>query len=73
MKVGWLQNRAAGAFLHITSLPSSTGIGNLGESAIAYLSFLKEAGFRFWQMCPVGPTGYGDSPYQVFSSFAGNP
>jgi len=73
MKVGWLQNRAAGAFLHITSLPSSTGIGNLGESAIAYLSFLKEAVFRFWQMCPVGPTGYGDSPYQVFSSFAGNP
>ena len=50
MRVDWLQNRAAGAFLHITSLPSPTGIGNLGESAYAYISFLKEAGFRFWQM-----------------------
>ena len=69
----WLPQRAAGGLLHLTSLPSDTGVGNLGGSAYSFISFLENAGFQFWQMCPVGPTGFGDSPYQVFSSFAGNP
>jgi 4-alpha-glucanotransferase len=69
----WISQRAAGILLHITSLPSSYGIGNLGKNARAFVDFLNRAGFRFWQTCPVGPTGYGDSPYQVFSSLAGNP
>ncbi|MDG1138842.1 MAG: 4-alpha-glucanotransferase [Opitutales bacterium] len=73
MKADWLPQRAAGGLLHITSLPSLTGIGNLGENAFSFISFLENAGFQFWQLCPVGPTGFGDSPYQVFSSFAGNP
>lgn len=68
----WLQERAAGALLHISSLPGCHGIGNLGTPAIRFLDFLAEAGLQYWQICPVGPTGYGDSPYQSFSSFAGN-
>ena len=70
---GWISKRSAGALLHLTSLPSSTGIGNLGRGAYEFIDFLSIAGFSFWQTCPVGPTGYGDSPYQVFSSSAGNP
>ncbi len=69
----WLRRRSAGSFLHISSLPSKTGIGNLGESSYSFIKFLKNSGMSFWQMCPVGPTGFGDSPYQVFSSSAGNP
>ena len=69
----WISRRSAGALLHLTSLPSSTGIGNLGRGAYEFIDFLSIAGFSFWQTCPVGPTGYGDSPYQVFSSSAGNP
>ena len=59
--------------MHPTSLPGGHGIGCLGKYAIEWIDFLSEAGFSYWQMCPVGPTGYGDSPYQVFSSSAGNP
>ena len=73
MEISWLPNRAAGSLLHLSSLPSDTGIGNLGQSAYAFIEFLKKAGISYWQMCPVGPTGYGDSPYQVFCSSAGNP
>lgn len=69
----WISQRAAGILLHLTSLPSSYGIGNLGKDARDFVDFLNRAGFRFWQTCPVGPTGFGDSPYQVFSSLAGNP
>jgi 4-alpha-glucanotransferase len=69
----WISQRAAGVLLHLTSLPSSCGIGNLGKNARRFVDFLNQAGFRFWQTCPVGPTGFGDSPYQVFSSLAGNP
>ena len=69
----WISQRASGILLHITSLPSSYGIGNVGKDARAFVDFLNKAGFRYWQTCPVGPTGFGDSPYQVFSSFAGNP
>ncbi len=65
--------RAAGVLAHISSLPGDYGIGNLGPGARRYVDFLGAAGVRHWQICPVGPTGYGDSPYQLFSSRAGNP
>ena len=69
----WLDHRAAGLLLHPTSLPGAQGVGTLGEPVEALLRFLQAAGLRYWQTCPLGPTGYGDSPYQCFSSFAGNP
>ena len=69
----WLNERTAGVLLHVSSLPSDTGIGNLGTGAYQYLDFMKSAGLEVWQICPLGPTGYGDSPYQCFSAFAGNP
>jgi 4-alpha-glucanotransferase len=65
--------RAAGILLHPTSLPGPHGIGELGPEATAFLDFLKETGQGLWQVLPLGPTGYGDSPYQCFSAFAGNP
>ena len=65
--------RSSGVFLHPTSLPGEYGIGSLGEEAYEFIDFLNEAGQKVWQMCPLGPTGYGDSPYQCFSAFAGNP
>lgn len=69
----WLDKRSAGVLLHISSLPSETGIGNLGAEAYQFIDFLEAAGLSIWQICPLGPTGYGDSPYQCFSAFAGNP
>ncbi len=69
----WLKERAAAVLLHPTSLPSPYGVGAFDDSASAFLLFLAEAGITHWQLCPLGPTGYGDSPYQCFSSFAGNP
>jgi 4-alpha-glucanotransferase len=69
----WLNGRAAGVLLHPTCLPGDFGIGVLDEHADQFLEFLAAAGFRYWQVCPLGPTGYGDSPYQCFSAFAGNP
>jgi len=69
----WLNTRTAGVLAHVSSLPGTHGIGNLGAGARAFVDFLARAGFRHWQICPLGPTGYGDSPYQSFSSFAGNP
>lgn len=69
----WLDDRTAGVLLHPTALPSVYGIGAFDEEAGHLLEFLAEAGFRAWQLCPLGPTGYGDSPYQCFSSFAGSP
>jgi 4-alpha-glucanotransferase len=65
--------RAAGILLHPTSLPGPHGIGELGPEATAFLDFLQETGQSVWQVLPLGPTGYGDSPYQCFSAFAGNP
>jgi len=59
--------------LHVTSLPSLYGIGDVGPTAVAWVDRLHEAGQRWWQALPLGPTGYGDSPYQSLSSFAGNP
>jgi len=66
-------NRSSGILLHPTSLPGPDGIGDLGPEAFAWINFLAEAGFTYWQVLPLGPTGYGDSPYQCFSAFAGNP
>ena len=65
--------RGAGILLPVTALPSPYGIGTLGKEAYEFVDFLKEAGQSFWQVLPVGPTSYGDSPYQSFSAFAGNP
>src|SRR5499427_9234304 len=64
--------RASGLLLHVTSLPSPFGIGDLGSSAFSWVNRLHDAGQRWWQALPLGPTGYGDSPYQPMSSFAGN-
>ena len=69
----WLNHRAAGILVHPTSLPSAFGVGAFDESTDALFAFMASAGFRYWQLCPLGPTGYGDSPYQCFSSSAGNP
>lgn len=65
--------RGAGVLLPVSSLPSRYGIGTLGKAAFDCLSFLSEAGQKYWQVLPLGPTSYGDSPYQSFSAFAGNP
>ena len=64
--------RASGLLLHVTSLPSPCGIGDLGPSAFSWVNLLHDAGQRWWQCLPLGPTGYGNSPYQPMSSFAGN-
>ena len=69
----WLQSRGAGALLHPTCLPGEQGCGVLDQHAVRFLDFLQAAGMKYWQVCPLGPTGYGDSPYQCFSAFAGNP
>jgi 4-alpha-glucanotransferase len=65
--------RSAGILLHPTSLPGPNGVGELGPEAYRFLDFLAETGLKLWQVLPLGPTGYGDSPYQSFSAFAGNP
>lgn len=65
--------RTAGILLPITSLPSRYGIGCFSKSAYEFTDYLKEAGQTYWQILPLGPTSYGDSPYQSFSTFAGNP
>jgi 4-alpha-glucanotransferase len=65
--------RSAGILLHPTSLPGRCGIGDLGAEAYRFVDFLAAAGQKLWQVLPLGPTGFGDSPYQLFSAFAGNP
>ena len=65
--------RSSGILLHPTSLPGKYGIGTLGKEAFAFVDFLKKSNQKLWQIFPLGPTGYGDSPYQSFSTFAGNP
>lgn len=64
--------RSSGILLHPTSLPGPDGIGDLGPEAYRWINFLDDAGIGLWQALPLGPTGYGDSPYQCFSAFAGN-
>ena len=65
-------SRASGILLHPTSLPGDFGIGDLGSEAFKFIDFLVESSQSYWQILPLGPTGYGDSPYQCFSAFAGN-
>ena len=67
------QIRSSGILLHPTSLPGRFGIGDLGPSAHTWVNQLVHARQKWWQILPLGPTGYGDSPYQCFSAFAGNP
>src|SRR3954451_19895603 len=65
--------RSAGILLHPTSLPGPFGVGDLGPAAYAWIDALAHAKQTWWQILPLGPTAYGDSPYQCFSAFAGNP
>jgi 4-alpha-glucanotransferase len=69
----WLSARGAGVLFHPTSLPGAQQVGVFDRAADRFLDFLQAAGMSYWQLCPLGPTGYGDSPYQCFSAFAGNP
>jgi 4-alpha-glucanotransferase len=64
--------RASGVLLHVSSLPSPYGIGDIGPTAMTWVNRLHDAGQSWWQALPLGPTGYGNSPYQSLSSFAGN-
>lgn len=66
-------NRGSGIIMHIASLPGKYGIGTFGKEAYEFGDFLKKAGQKYWQILPLGPTSFGDSPYQSFSAFAGNP
>ena len=65
--------RSAGILMPISSLPSPYGIGTMGQAARDFIDFCEKSGQSYWQVLPIGPTGYGDSPYQSFSSNAGNP
>ena len=65
--------RASGILLHPTSLPETPGIGTIGKQAYRFIDWLHSAKQTLWQILPLGPTGYGDSPYASFSTFAGNP
>ena len=67
------QKKSSGVLMHLSSLPSEYGIGSMGAPARKFVDFLKEAGQTYWQMLPICPTSYGDSPYQSFSTYAGNP
>ena len=67
------RERSAGVLMPVFSLPGEYGIGTFGKEAKQFIDFLKETGNSVWQVLPMGPTGYGDSPYQSFSSFAINP
>ncbi len=68
-----LEKRASGVVLHVSSLPNAYGIGSLGAGARTFIDFLQKAGQRYWQILPLSPTGFGDSPYQSCSTRAGNP
>ena len=68
-----MSKRASGILMPVFSLPGKYGIGCMSDEARRFADFLAEAGQRYWQILPVGPTGFGDSPYQSFSTFAGNP
>lgn len=65
--------RASGILMHITSLPGPYGVGTMGKAAYQFIDFLQRSGQRYWQLLPLTPTGYGDSPYQSCSAYAGNP
>ena len=66
-------DRSAGILMAVSSLPSPYGIGTCGKSAYDFVDFVRACNHRYWQVLPLGPTTYGDSPYQSYSAFAGNP
>ena len=66
-------DRSSGILMAMSSLPSNYGIGTMGKSAYKFVDFLRDSGQRYWQLLPLCPTSYGDSPYSSFSTFAGNP
>ncbi|MCF6356714.1 MAG: 4-alpha-glucanotransferase [Draconibacterium sp.] len=68
-----MTDRKSGILLHITSLPGNEGMGTLGENAFQFVDFLVETGLKIWQILPLGSVGFGNSPYQSYSAFAGNP
>ncbi|MGL5356671.1 MAG: 4-alpha-glucanotransferase, partial [Cetobacterium sp.] len=68
-----MNKKSSGILLHITSLDGKYGIGDFGKCAYDFVDFLKASNQKYWQILPTGVTGYGDSPYQSFSAFAGNP
>src|SRR5512142_2181440 len=68
-----MRDRRSGVLLHPTSLPGPHGVGDLGAPAHRFAAWLADAGQRLWQVLPLGPTGFGESPYQALSSRAGNP
>ena len=68
-----MSKRASGVLLHITSLPGDEGVGTMGKNAFHFVDFLLETKQKLWQILPLGPVGAGNSPYQCFSAFAGNP
>jgi len=68
-----MAERSSGVLLHITSLPGNEGIGTFGENAFRFVDFLAENSQKMWQILPIGPVGFGNSPYQCYSAFAGNP
>ena len=68
-----MMTRSSGILMPMSSLPSPYGIGTMGKAAYEFVDFLKAAGQKYWQLLPMGPTSYGDSPYASFSTFAGNP
>jgi 4-alpha-glucanotransferase len=72
-KTSKMIERNSGLILHITSLPGQEGIGTMGKEALRFVNFLNETGQKLWQILPLGPVGYGNSPYQCYSAFAGNP
>jgi len=65
--------RSSGVLVHISSLPGDDGIGSLGKDAFHFVDFLAQTKQKIWQILPLGPVGYGNSPYQCYSAFAGNP
>ena len=73
MKNEGIEMRRNGMLLPIASLPSPYGIGGFSKEAYEFIDLLEETGQKLWQILPLGPTSYGDSPYQSFSTFAGNP
>ena len=68
-----MKERYAGVLLPITALPSPYGVGTFGAKAKEFVDFLVKSGQEYWQILPIGPTGFGDSPYQSYSAYAGNP
>ena len=68
-----MMERSSGILLHISSLPGEDGIGTMGKDAFQFIDFLAKTNQKIWQILPLGPAGYGNSPYQSYSAFAGNP